>query len=278
MPELPEVQTIVTLLAQQNISGRRITGASVTWPRSIDGTTPAAFRRMVVGRSIGPVGRRGKYIVIGLSGALTLLIHLRMSGRLNLLPVDTPRNKHEHVVLSLNTDHELRFQDTRKFGRILVTGTPEKVLDCLGIEPLGADFTLDWLRGMLHSRNRQLKPLLLDQRILAGLGNIYVDESLWKAGIHPLRKSHTLSVNEIAKLHKAIPHVLRKGLRNMGTALGTGEANFYFPGSRVGRNAEKLNVFRRTGKACPRCAAKIERIIVAQRSSHVCLRCQPPPD
>jgi formamidopyrimidine-DNA glycosylase len=277
MPELPEVQTVVTLLNQQEISGRCITETSVTWPKSVDGLTPDAFRRSVVGRSIGTVGRRGKYIVIGLSGGLTLLIHLRMSGRLNLVPADTPRNKHEHVILQLDANDELRFQDTRKFGRILPTDTPDKVLGCLGMEPLEADFTLEWLKGMLQSRNRQIKPLLLDQRIVAGLGNIYVDEALWKAGIHPQRKSQSLRENEINNLHKAIPHVLKKGLRNMGTALGTGKANFYFPGSRVGRNAEELKVFRRTGMDCPRCGEKIERIIVAQRSSHVCLNCQPAP-
>jgi formamidopyrimidine-DNA glycosylase len=276
MPELPEVQTVVTLLTQKGVSGSRITGASVTWHKSIDGMTPAMFRRTIVGRSIGPIGRRGKYIVIGLSGGLTLLIHLRMSGRLNLLPAHTPRNKHEHVILQLDANDELRFQDTRKFGRILLTDKPETVFDRLGIEPLEADFTRDWLTGMLQNRSRQIKPLLLDQRIVAGLGNIYVDEALWKAGIHPLRRSQSLSVKEIGNLHKAIPHVLKKGLRNMGTALGTGEANFYFPGRRVGRNVEQLNVFRRTGKDCPRCGEKIKRIIVAQRSSHVCLHCQPP--
>jgi formamidopyrimidine-DNA glycosylase len=277
MPELPEVQTVVTLLAQKRISGRRITGASVTWNKSIGAMTPTVFRRTIVGRTIKGIGRRGKYIVVGLSGGWTLLIHLRMSGRLNLLTARTSRNKHEHVVLQLDANDELRFQDTRKFGRFLLTDTPEKVLDRLGMEPLEADFTLEWLKGMLQSRNRQIKPLLLDQRILAGLGNIYVDEALWKAGVHPQRKSQSLCENEIDNLHKAIPHVLRKGLRNMGTALGTGKANFYFPGNRVGRNAEQLNVFRRTGKSCPRCGEKIERIIVAQRSSHVCFHCQPPP-
>lgn len=277
MPELPEVQTVVTLLTQQGIIGSRISGTSVTWPRSIDGMTPALFCRTIVDRTIERIGRRGKYIVIGLTGGMTLLIHLRMSGRLNWIPAGTPRNKHEHVIFELDTNHELRFQDTRKFGRLRLTDRPTEILDRLGIEPLGNGFTPDWLIGMLRSRNRQIKPLLLDQRILVGLGNIYVDEALWKAGIHPLRTSQTLSMKEISDLHAAIPHVLKKGLRNLGTALGTGKANFYFPGSRVGRNAEQLKVFRRTGKDCPRCGEKIERIIVAQRSSHICLRCQPPP-
>ncbi len=127
---------------------------------------------------------------------------------------------------------------------------------------------------MLQARNRQIKPLLLDQRFLAGLGNIYVDEALWEAGIHPQRISRSLTPREVSALHRAIPHVLQKGLKNLGTSLGTGMANFYFPGNGAGRNAEELNVFRRTGAPCPRCGAILSHIRVAQRSSYICPDCQ----
>ena len=130
---------------------------------------------------------------------------------------------------------------------------------------------------MLHTFRRQIKPLLLDQKFLAGLGNIYVDEALWKAKIHPLRISRSLSKKEIAVLHRAIPHVLRTGLRNMGTSLGSGSGNFYSVAGRRGRNADELNVFRRAGQNCSWCGNTIERIIVAQRSSYICLKCQKKP-
>jgi formamidopyrimidine-DNA glycosylase len=130
---------------------------------------------------------------------------------------------------------------------------------------------------MLGTCRRQIKPLLLDQRFIAGLGNIYVDEALWKAGIHPLRISCSLSKKEVAVLHRAIPHVLRTGLMNMGTTLGGGAGNFYSVAGRRGRNADQLKVFRRGGQDCPRCGTNIERILVGQRGSHICPKCQSKP-
>ena len=127
---------------------------------------------------------------------------------------------------------------------------------------------------MLNACRRQIKPLLLDQRFIAGLGNIYVDEALWKAEIHPLRISCSLSKKEITALHRAIPQVLRTGLMNMGTTLGGGAGNFYSVAGRQGRNADRLNVFRRSGQGCPRCGSAIQRILVGQRSSHICPNCQ----
>ncbi len=274
MPELPEVQSIVDSLHRLNIPDRRISGAAVYWPRSIAEIDPADFCKKIKGRTVRRITRRGKYIVFGLSGGLTLMIHLRMSGRLNWEPADQPRNKHEHVVLQIGKTHSLRFHDTRKFGRMWLTAAPERVLGRLGPEPLAASFTGKRFAKMLQTTNRQIKPLLLDQHFLAGLGNIYVDEALWEARIHPQRTSGSLTRREVNALHQAIPAVLRKGLKNLGTSLGTGQTNFYLPGQRPGGNAEALNVFRRTGKACPRCSTMIARIIVGQRSSHICPHCQ----
>ena len=274
MPELPEVQSVVDTLCRINLPGRRISGAAVYWPRTVAEPDPADFCRSIKGRTILQITRRGKYIVFDLSSDLTLMIHLRMTGRLNWEPRDQPRNKHEHVILDVGQTHSLRFQDTRKFGRIWLTATPERILDRLGPEPLEETFTVERFSAMLQTTNRQIKPLLLDQHFLAGLGNIYVDEALWESGIHPQRTSRSLTVHEVRDLHRAIPHVLNKGLRNLGTSLGTGKSNFYLPGNRPGGNAEELNVFRRTGKACSRCSGIIARIIVAQRSSHICPDCQ----
>ena len=275
MPELPEVQTVVDNLNSLGIVGRCFIAAEVRWPKTVDGASPGDFIQNIKGCTIQQILRRGKYIVIHLSHGKTLLIHLRMTGRLNWEPAGKARNKHEHVILRVKGKGELRFQDTRKFGRITMTSTPETVLGKLGPEPLTRAFTAFRFGGMLHSRSRAVKPLLLDQKFIAGLGNIYVDESLWKAGIHPLRLSGSLSETEVGRLHRAIRHVLKKGLRNLGTTLGSGEGNFYSVAGRRGRNADELYVFRRTGESCPRCGTRIERIIVAQRSSHICPQCQP---
>jgi formamidopyrimidine-DNA glycosylase len=274
MPELPEVQSVVDALREKNIPGRLITGAAVYWSRTIAEPDPATFCKTVKGLTVRQITRRGKYIVFELSDGLTLMVHLRMTGRLNWVQGDAPRNKHEHVIVKLGRTHTLRFQDTRKFGRIWLTAAPEKILGRLGPEPLEASFTAERFSAMLKTANRQIKPLLLDQHVIAGLGNIYVDEALWEAGIHPQRISRSLTLGEVRALHRAIPRVLNQGLRNLGTSLGTGQSNFYLPGRRPGGNAEALNIFRRTGKACPRCGATVARIVVAQRSSHICPDCQ----
>lgn len=276
MPELPEVQTIVDHLNQAHLVGCTITAVRVYWPKTIAEMDSHRFCLTVKGTKIQKITRRGKYIVLDLSCHLTVLIHLRMTGRLNLSDSAIERNPHEHVILQLDKTTDLRFQDTRKFGRIVLTDTPQRILGQLGPEPLSGTFTGRQLFTMLQSCRRQLKPLLLDQHFLAGLGNIYVDEALWIAGLHPLSISSALSVGESASLHRAIRHVLRKGIKNLGTSLGQGKGNFYSANNRPGRNADQLNVFRRTGLPCPRCETAISRIIVAQRSSHICPNCQKP--
>ena len=277
MPELPEVQTVVDNLNALGISGHTITKASVHWPKTIAPMTPTRFRKQIKGLTINGFSRRGKYLVVHLSQGWTLLIHLRMTGRLNWTPTGIRRGKHEHVVLQLDLANELRFHDTRKFGRLFLTQTPQTILDKIGPEPLERSFTRKRLHHMLKAKKRQMKPLLLDQAFVAGLGNIYVDEALWEARIHPLRGSSTLAIEEIVALHKAIRLVLQRGLNNMGTSLGTGKGNFYSVAGRKGRNADELKVFRRTGEACPRCGITIERLTVGQRSTHICPACQPAP-
>jgi formamidopyrimidine-DNA glycosylase len=274
MPELPEVQTVVDALIARGLPGRRIREARIFWPRTIAGMPPEAFREQVRGRTVVRIFRRGKYIVFDLDEGLTMLVHLRMTGRFEWLPHRRARGKHEHVVFRIGIADSLRFHDTRKFGRIRLTRQPAAVLGRLGPEPLDRRFTARRFAALLHARKRQLKPLLLDQHVIAGLGNIYVDEALWSAGIHPLRHSHTLTHQDAAKLHRAIRRSLRKGLSNGGTSLGNGQTNFQSPARRSGRNADALNVFRRTGDPCPRCGGGIVRLVVGQRSTHICPDCQ----
>jgi len=274
MPELPEVQTIVNDLNTADLIGLTISGAKVFWPRSIAEPSPTSFCRRIKGQRFTAVRRRGKYLVFELNAGYTLLLHLRMSGRLHLVAAASPRIKHEHVILSFDDGRQLRFHDPRKFGRLNLVKDPAKILDRLGPEPLTPGFTAQTLGRLLKNRKRILKPLLLDQTFIAGLGNIYVDEALWEARLHPCRLASTLSNPEIKALRLAIPRVLKRGLKNLGTSLGTGESNFYSVASRRGRNKDQLNVFRRTDLPCPRCKTNIERIIVGQRSTHICNKCQ----
>ncbi|UCE53971.1 MAG: DNA-formamidopyrimidine glycosylase [Desulfobacterales bacterium] len=274
MPELPEVQIIVDDLNVAGLPGTTITGAKVFWPRTIAVPSPKSFCRQVKGKKTAAIRRRGKFLVFDFANGGNLLIHLRMSGRIHLVAADSHRLKHEHVILSFDDGRQLRFHDTRKFGRLYLVKDPDKILGNLGPEPLTNDFKSNAFAERLKIRKRLLKPLLLDQTFIAGLGNIYVDEALWEAKIHPRRIASNLCASEIKALHRAIPKVLKRGLKNLGTSLGTGKTNFYSVARRPGRNEDKLNVFRRTDLPCPRCKTPIVRIIVGQRSTHICPKCQ----
>ncbi|RPI75700.1 MAG: bifunctional DNA-formamidopyrimidine glycosylase/DNA-(apurinic or apyrimidinic site) lyase [Desulfobacteraceae bacterium] len=274
MPELPEVQTIVDDLNRSLLVGQTITGARVFWPKTLANPTAKIFSRRIRGQSITRISRRGKFIVFDLNDGDHLLIHLRMTGHLHLVPAGTERSKHEHLILSLGTGEQLRFHDTRKFGRCYLTADLKTVLSSLGPEPLAKEFTFAVLKNILTVRKRQLKPLLLDQTAIAGLGNIYVDEALWEAKLHPRRCSSSLTDRQISVLHQAIQKVLRQGLRNLGTTLGNSDTNFSSVKKRRGRNQQALQVFRRTDAPCPRCQTTIERVLVGQRSTHLCPHCQ----
>jgi formamidopyrimidine-DNA glycosylase len=274
MPELPEVQTIVDDLNRSLLIGKTITQVRVFWSKTVAEPALKLFYQRIQGQSIVKISRRGKFIVFDLKGGDHLLFHLRMTGHLHLVPTRTERSKHEHLILSLGIGRQLRFHDTRKFGRCYLTADLKTVLGLLGPEPLAKEFTVPALKAILTVRQRQLKPLLLDQTVVAGLGNIYVDEALWEAKLHPRRRSSSLTDAEIHALHKAVQKVLRQGLRNLGTTLGNSDTNFSSVKKRRGRNQQALQVFRRTDAPCPRCQTTIKRVLVGQRSTHLCPRCQ----
>ena len=274
MPELPEVETVVRDLCDAGFVGRTIVGSRISWERTIEKISVRAFKTKVHGSKIVSVTRRAKYIVIELSSGQWLLIHLRMTGKLVMAENGVPRPTHERVVLVLDDGSELRFIDTRKFGRWTLLKDANERLGSLGPEPLSAEFKPKHLYEILQSHHRKLKPLLLDQHILAGLGNIYVDEAMWYAEVHPCLISDTLTEAQSNALYRSIRKVLRKGIKSMGTSLGTGKGNFYSVAGRRGRNQDGLQVFRRTGEPCPRCETIIERMIVGQRSTHLCPECQ----
>ena len=275
MPELPEVQTVINDLIAAGLIGCEITGIQVHHPGIIAEPAPARFRREIKAKTITAIHRRGKYLILDLSGRIHLLVHLRMTGRLYLSQPTIPRTAHDHVILFLDNGRSLRYHDPRKFGRFHLVDRPEKIVGKLGPEPLSDSFTARKLAHLLAPRKRMLKPLLLDQTFIVGLGNIYVDEALWRAYLHPCRNSATLGDLEIKRLHRAIRYVLRTGIKNSGTSLGGGETGFHSSTGRRGKNCNNLKVFRRRDLPCPRCRTPIRRIVVGQRSTFICEQCQP---
>ena len=275
MPELPEVETVARGL-RASLVGRTIVGVGVRWARSVVPPDPIAFARRLTGQTVADVGRRGKWVVITLAGGGTLLIHLRMSGRLVVGAGEPSDDRHLRVSFSLDDGRWLRFFDQRKFGRLVLTSDPQEVLGDLGPEPLGDDLTVARLGEMLARRRGRIKPLLLNQRFLAGLGNIYADEALWRAGIHPLRQADTLVPVEVRRLHRGIRAVLRAAIEDGGTTLP--DAGYQRADGRSGEFAGQLAVYGRAGQPCPRCGTDVERIKVSQRGTHLRPRCQPLPE
>lgn len=273
MPELPEVETIVRELREASLIGLQIIKAIVFWDRSIANLNNDQFCRKIVSQVILDIQRRGKFLVFVLSHD-TLLVHLRMTGKFLIANEERETHSHERIRLYLSDERILRYEDARKFGKWSLTSNPEEILGKLGLEPLSEDFTLHALERCLKGRNRQIKPFLLDQHQVAGLGNIYVDEALWKAKIHPLRTANTLTEREIGRLHQSIIEVLKKGIENTGTSLGAARANYFSVNGRRGSNQTALKVFRREGLACLRCNATIKKIVVGQRGTHFCPNCQ----
>ena len=275
MPELPEVETVARDLRRAGLVGRTIRDLTVRWPRTLDRPSVEEARARLRGSRVSDVRRRGKYLLLDLDSGQVLLIHLRMTGRLDFYPASAPLDeKHDHLILHLDGDEELRFRDTRKFGRVWLVEQADEIVGKLGPEPIDRAFTLDDFRQRLAGRRTRIKPLLLDQHMVAGLGNIYVDEALFRARLHPERAVDSLSEAEIAALFDAMRAVLDEGVANLGTSLGEASTNYASVAGRTGENKDNLRVFRRTGQPCPDCGTPIERLIVAQRSSHLCPRCQ----
>lgn len=275
MPELPEVETIARAL-RPDLLGRTVIGArGLDYPPLVEPLTPDEFSVRLAGQSIAGVGRRAKLILLQLEEGAVLTVHLRMSGRLHLRPATAEPLPHTHAILDLDDGRALHLRDPRKFGRLrLYTAAEYAALDRrLGPEPLAADFTAAVLASRLQARRRsQLKAVLLDQNSLAGLGNIYADEALFRACLHPRRPAGSLSAAEIARLHRAIQEVLREAIAANGTTLGDGI--YLFGADEAGRFAERLRVYGRLGRPCPSCGAAIERQTIAGRSSHFCPACQ----
>lgn len=273
MPELPEVETIVRDLNAAHLTGVKIREVLIYWHRSI--ATPGVndFIQLLANQPIKKISRRGKFIVVALNN-YTLLIHLRMTGKFTLSKEEKVISSHERVQLRLSDGRVLHYEDQRKFGKWYLLSNPEIKFKELGLEPLSKEFNLKAFQQALKKSSQQVKPFLLNQRHIVGLGNIYVDEALWESKIHPARKVNSLSASEIKALHQAIPRVLEQGIAHMGTSLGSKQANYFSVSGRRGGNQTQLKVFRREGLPCPRCQTEIIKITVAQRGTHLCPNCQ----
>jgi formamidopyrimidine-DNA glycosylase len=274
MPELPEVETVRRGLAQ-NLLGKRILRVQVLRDESVGFPNPAMFARALVGRSFIKVDRRGKFLLFGLSEGAGLACHLRMSGRLLLLEKEKPKSPFLRVCICLGENYELRFEDMRVFGRLWYCKPGQTwseiipSLSKLGPEPLdGLDGAL--LVKLFKNKSQAIKSTLLDQNILAGIGNIYADESLFKAGIHPQTSAGEISLPKARRLAKAIRSILQNAIE-----LGGSTVRDYKNSAGVNGNYQnEAFVYGRTGKTCHECQAIIERIKIGGRSTHYCPCCQ----
>jgi formamidopyrimidine-DNA glycosylase len=276
MPELPEVETVARGL-REVLPGRRVLSVRLGKTDFID--DPAALEQDLPGGTFARIRRLGKYLVLDLEPRKTpaeessLLIHLGMTGKISVCPPETPVELHTHVFLALDDGRELRYNDVRRFGRmaLLANGAHERVLGRLGLEPL--EISEAEFRTQIQARKSRIKTVLLNQSVMRGIGNIYADESLWRAKIHPEKIGTQLKDDELRRLHRAVQHILREAIRLRGSSI----SDYVDLDGGRGEFQQKHRAYQHDGKKCFRCGTIIRRIIVAGRSSHFCPQCQPAP-
>lgn len=269
MPELPEVETVVRSLRQE-VVGRKILDIKNQWPGQISLLEIDELRKRINGTTIIELDRRGKYILFTLDNADSMIIHLKMTGQLLLQPTSSVMQDHVHTVFLLSGAEELRFRDVRKFGRIYLTRDPREILGKLGPEPLSRSFTPGLLHEMLQNRRRVLKPLLLDQQFIAGIGNIYADESLFGAKLAPNRISNTITRKENCRLYISIRKTLEVAIDNGGATI----SDYRQPDGTEGEMQKSFSVYGRAGESCVRCGGTVKRIVLGGRSTFFCGSCQ----
>lgn len=272
MPELPEVETIVRSLRPM-ITGKEIVDVTINYPPIIGYPDSESFQLELIGRKIEQVSRRGKYIVMEVTGDELLVTHLRMSGKLFYVENDVPIKKHTHVIITFLDQSQLRFVEVRKFGRMFLLSKSNLVQAggyvTLGPEPL--EMTEENFLAKLENKRTKIKPLLLKQEFIAGIGNIYADEALFLSKLHPERTADTLTLPEKRRLFKSIREVLLRGIENRGTT----KRDYVDSFGETGQNQNYLNVYGREGEECKVCGTFVLRIKVGGRSSHHCPHCQP---
>ncbi|WP_062355192.1 DNA-formamidopyrimidine glycosylase [Bacillus kwashiorkori] len=273
MPELPEVETVRKTL-EKLVIGKTIAFVEVYWPKIIK--EPAdidEFKLLLKGQTIREIGRKGKFLIFYLDD-IVLVSHLRMEGKYGVYPKSEQLDKHTHVIFSFTDETELRYRDVRKFGTMHVfpkgTEFDKLPLSRLGLEPFTKQFTTAYLKKSLEKTTRNIKAVLLDQTIVTGLGNIYVDEALFRAKIHPERIANTLSDNEIKQLRKQIIATLEEAVAKGGSTI----RSYVNSQGEIGMFQLELNAYGQTGQPCKRCGTAIEKIKVSGRGTHICPKCQ----
>ncbi len=265
MPELPEVETIKNELAP-HVIGHTIAGVTLFDDKIVRQPSTEEFCSRLIGQRITNVSRRGKYLIFGLSSSETLIIHLKMTGSLLLNPPD----RFIRAIIQLDDGAKIYFRDPRKFGAMWLVKDKNTVVDKLGPDPLEAGFTAKVLAKALAKRTAPIKALLCDQRLVAGIGNMYADEALFLAKIHPLRPGKSLSQEEIKRLHRAIRQVLSAGITNKGASTDT----YFRPSGEIGTAHLQFKVAHRGGESCPVCGTLLERLPIRNRGSYLCPKCQ----
>lgn len=278
MPELPEVETVRRDL-EARIVGRRIVACEVSpdAPRLVQLLTPAEFCRQLKGRSVAGLRRRGKYLIVDLDDGRAWVMHRRMSGNVLYRRPKDPPDDYVRATFDLDDGHQLRWADLRKFGTMWLVEDATMVMEALGPEPLDAAFTPAVLRERAGRRAAPIKSVLLDQSVVAGLGNLYSDEALHYARIHPLRPANRLKPDDWVRLHAGILEALRMGIEARGSSLGTTLRDHVNIEGDPGRNQETVQAYGREGEPCYRCGTLMRRIKVGGRSSVYCPKCQPAP-
>lgn len=273
MPELPEVETIRKTL-KQLVVNKKIDYVTIIYPKIVKYPLEMEqFKDALKGETIVDVGRRGKFLII-YTNHYALISHLRMEGRYRLAAHDEPVDKHTHIIFHFTDDTELRYRDVRKFGTMHLYKKGEEYslppLNGLGPEPFSAEFTREYLAVKLAATKRKIKPALLDQKLLVGLGNIYVDEALFRSGIHPEKMASDLKLPEIALLHKEITATLKEAVEKGGSTI----RSYVNTQGEMGMFQLELLVYGRKGEACKRCGTAIEKKVVGGRGTHYCPVCQ----
>jgi len=272
VPELPEVETIKNELIP-HIVGSKLTGVTLFWDGIVRQPSVTDFRSRLIGQKITGLARHGKYLIAGLTSDDLLIIHLKMSGSLLISQDSSEPPKYTRAIIHLDKGTNIFFRDPRKFGAMWLVKDSSSVTKKLGPEPLEADFTPQVLAQRLHNRKAPIKALLFDQSFVAGIGNMYADETLFAARIHPLRPSGSLSQDEIERLHSAIKQVLWSAIGNKGASVNT----YFRPSGEVGTAHFEFKVAHGRGKTCPNCGTPIQRIPVRNHGTYFCPKCQPEP-
>ncbi len=270
MPELPEVETVKNELLPY-VSGRCITGITLFWEGIVHQPSVEEFRSRIIGQKITGIARRGKYLIVGLSSGDLLIIHLKMTGSLLVSQDSSEPPKYTRAIIHLDKDTRIFFRDPRKFGMMRLVKDKDSIVGKLGPEPLEADFTPQLLAQRLAKRTAPIKALLCDQGFIAGIGNMYADEALFAAGIHPLRAGESLSQEEVERLHGTIRRVLWSAIGNKGASVDT----YFRPDGTLGTAHDEFKVAHGIGKTCPNCGTAIKRIVVRNRGTYFCPKCQP---